>query len=198
MANRLRVWALSQDGMCVVWVSGELDLITADEFAERVTAAVQRIDGPVVADLSGLAFIDARGGRVMGAAFRALPGGRSALVRSCPPQIRLVLDTLGLYLNYVPADYLTAEHRAAPASATRDLVHQVQRARLHAGQARLGASWMLAQLTDTYIRLASTRERLGLIREQGQQRLATSRAVREEIMRSRRDGILRSRREAAF
>lgn len=174
-------------GLCVLRISGELDLITAHEFAGRVAAAVQRIGGPVVADLSGLALIDARGGRMLVAALHALPGGRRAAVQNCPPQIRLVLDTLGLSLNHVAAESLASSNEVSPWSATRDLVDRVQRARLTAGEARLGASWILARLAETGIRLASARERLDLIREQGKRTVASTRSARADVEHSRHD-----------
>ena len=62
---------------------------------------------------------------------------------------------------------------------------EVRRARLHAGEAKLDASGTLAKLADTRIRLASTIERAGLIREQGRQALASSRAGREQALRYR-------------
>jgi hypothetical protein len=64
-------------------------------------------------------------------------------------------------------------------------VDEVRRARLHAGEAKLDASGTLAELADTRIRLASTIERAGLIREQGRQTLARSRAGREQALRFR-------------
>jgi hypothetical protein len=83
---------------------------------------------------------------------------------------------LNLPLSYPPADPLTG---IAQPSVTRHLVDLVQHARLDASRTKLAASWTLARLTDTGIRLANTRERAGLIREQGQQTLARTRSARE-------------------
>jgi anti-anti-sigma factor len=49
------------DGMATVAIRGELDLATADRTAHYVTDVIDHHDGPVRADLSGLAFCDACG-----------------------------------------------------------------------------------------------------------------------------------------
>jgi len=176
MPSYLRVEAESRYRQCVLRVIGELDLVTAAEFADRAEAAVKATTGPVVVDLSSLTFVDVFGARALATVILTLPAARRPVIRSCPPQVRLVLDLLNLPLSYLPADPLTEN---APPSVTRDLVHLVQHARLDASKAILAANWTLARLTDTGIRLASTRERTGLTREQGQQTLARTRSARE-------------------
>jgi anti-anti-sigma factor len=49
------------DGLATVAIRGDLDLATADRTAHYVTGVIDRHDGPVSADLSGLAFCDACG-----------------------------------------------------------------------------------------------------------------------------------------
>jgi anti-anti-sigma factor len=49
------------DGLATVAIRGDLDLATADRTANYVTDVIDRHDGPVSADLSGLAFCDACG-----------------------------------------------------------------------------------------------------------------------------------------
>jgi|SRR5215469_9585436 len=176
MANYLRVEAGSGYRQCVLRVIGELDLVTAAEFADRADAAVEATSGPVIVDLSSLTFIDVFGARALATVVRTLPAARRPVIRSCPPHVRLVLDMLNLPLSYLPTDPLTGN---APPSVTRDLVDLVQQARLDAGKAKLAASWTLARLADTGIRLASTRERAGLMREQGQETLARTRSARD-------------------
>jgi anti-anti-sigma factor len=53
-----QVWP---DGMATVAIRGDLDLATADRTARYVTGVIDRHEGPVSADLSGLAFCDACG-----------------------------------------------------------------------------------------------------------------------------------------
>jgi anti-sigma B factor antagonist len=176
VANYLRVEAESTYRQCVLRVIGELDLITAAEFAHRADAAVKATTGPVVVDLSSLTFIDARGARALAAVIRTVPAARRPVIRSCPPHVRLVLDMLNLPLCYLLADPLI---RTPGPSVTLDLVDRVRHARLDAGKTKLAATWAMARLTDSGIRLASTVERTGLIREQGQQTLARTRSARE-------------------
>jgi anti-anti-sigma factor len=171
---------MRRNGACVLLIAGELDAVAADTFAERVDAAVRRLPGPVLVDLSGLTFIDAQGARALDAVMRTLPAGRPASVRACPRRVRRILDILGLPLDGRPSAS-SPGRRPGPAG----LVDEVRRARLQAGEAKLNASGALAELADTRIRLASTIERAGLIREQGRQTLARSQAGREQAIRSR-------------
>jgi anti-anti-sigma factor len=179
-ADSVQVWAVRRNGACVLQIAGELDAVAADAFAERADAAVRALPWPVLVDLSGLTFIDARGARVLDAVIRTLPGGRPASVRACPRHVRRTLDMLGLPLDGRPARNPPVRRPGTPA-----LVDEVRRARLHAGEAKLDASGTLAELADTRIRLAGTIERAGLVREQGRQTLARSRASREQALRSR-------------
>lgn len=50
-----------RDGVAVVALRGELDLATADRTVQYVSDVIDRHEGPVNADLSGLAFCDACG-----------------------------------------------------------------------------------------------------------------------------------------
>lgn len=176
MADYLQVQAVPRDGLCVLRVTGDLDTMMAGVFAERAEAAVQAIPRPVLIDLSGLTFIDASGARALAAAIRTF----SAAVRSAPPHVRQTLDLLGL-----PPWSLPAGNTAVPRSGTSDLVDLVRRARSDASEAKLGASSVLDQLTGTCTRLAGTLKRSDLVREQGRRTVASSRAAREHVMRSR-------------
>jgi len=190
MAGCLRIQVESRNGLCVLRVIGDLDFLAAEEFAERAEQAVLAVPGPVVMNLSCLTFIDVRGARALARVTQTLPAGRQVVICSCPPDVRLIMDVLGLSLNYLPADYLPADNWIAPLSRTHELVNQVQDARLHASVARLHAQGVLDELMNVSIRLASTRERTGLIREQGQQTMASARAARELVLRSRQEKAL--------
>ena len=52
---------ISPDGLAVVTIAGDLDLATVDETVRYVSDIIDRHEGPVSADLSGLAFCDACG-----------------------------------------------------------------------------------------------------------------------------------------
>ena len=179
-ADSVQVRAVRRNGVCVLQIAGELEAMGADAFAERADAAARSLPGPVLVDLSGLTFIDARGARVLDAVMRTLPGGRGASGPTRPRARRRILDLLGLPLDGRAAGNPEARRPWAPV-----LVDEVRRARLHAVEAKLDASGTLAELADTRIRLAGTIERAGLIREQGRQTLARSRAGREQALRAR-------------
>lgn len=181
----LRIRAEHRSGLCVLGISGVLDLVTSQELAEHADLMTHAVPGPVVMNLSGLTYIDARGARALAVVAQNLLAGRQVVLCSCPPHVRLTLDVLGLSLNYLPADYLPAEDWGAAPSGTRDLVNRVQDARLHACVAKLQAKGIMDTLMDVSIRLASTRERTELIREQGQRTLTSVRTAREHVTRSR-------------
>jgi hypothetical protein len=52
---------LSTDGRAVIVLRGELDLATVDRVVRYVSDVIDRHDGPVSADLHGVAFCDACG-----------------------------------------------------------------------------------------------------------------------------------------
>jgi hypothetical protein len=175
----VQVSAVPSSGSCLLRIDGELDVLTADALAVRAAVAILGIPGPVLVDLSGLTFIDAHGARALDALILSPPDGRPTFVRRCPFGIRRVLNVLRL-----PLDYPAAVTAPGPAAAMA-LTNRVRDARLHASESRMDASATLALLADTLIRLASTRERTDLIREQARQTVARARAVRERLATSR-------------
>jgi anti-sigma B factor antagonist len=65
------------DGLAVITIGGDLDLATADRTVRYVSDIIDRHDGPISADLSGLAFCDACGlGALIRIATRAEQAGR--------------------------------------------------------------------------------------------------------------------------
>jgi len=175
----VEIRAAPANGACTLRIAGELDLTAGDALAARAAAAVRAVRGPVLVDLSGLTFIDAYGARALDALIRNPPDGRPIAVRCCPLPVRRALDMLRLSLDY-PAGGEDAQR-----AAMTELISRVRRARLLASQSRLEASGTLARLGLTRIRLASTRERTELICEQGRQVVASSRATRQQLIRSR-------------
>jgi anti-anti-sigma factor len=86
--------ALEQrDGIIILHVSGELDLVSAEEFDE----ALRAVTGNVVVDLAAVRFIDARGVDVVAAAHeRAAHQGARLSVINAGPMARRVLEICGL------------------------------------------------------------------------------------------------------
>jgi anti-anti-sigma factor len=86
--------ALEQrDGVVILHVSGELDLLSAEEFDE----ALRAVTGNVVVDLAAVQFIDARGVDALAAAHeRAASQGDRLSVINAGPIARRVLEICGL------------------------------------------------------------------------------------------------------
>jgi anti-anti-sigma factor len=179
MAGYPLLTAERRDGLCVVRVTGDLDTTMADTFADHADEAVRALPGPVRVDLWGVTFIDAHGARALAAVLQAWAADRQVAIRSCPPHVSRVMELLGL-----PADYLPDRDSASPGSETFQRVDRIRRARLQGVEVKLGARQVLTRLGSTRIRLSSTQERNGLV-EQGRRTVASSRAAREHLRRSR-------------
>lgn len=180
ISDGVQVQAERLHGACVLRISGELDLATADTLGERADAAVAGMPQPVLVDVSGLTFIDACGARALNAVIQTLPDGRLAALRSCPYGIRRILDILALFPGSPPAG-----HREVPDPGATALSGRVRRARLEGVEVTLTASAIIAEVIDTCVRLAVTVERTALIREQGRRARAASRAAVEEAGHAR-------------
>ena len=85
------------DGGAVLTVVGELDLETAPELRERLTAIVESGATAVVVDLRRVTFMDSIGlAAVLHARKRLARGGRLALVVAPESYAQLVLEIAGL------------------------------------------------------------------------------------------------------
>jgi anti-anti-sigma factor len=84
------------DGLAVIAISGDLDLATADQTVRYVSDVIDHHDGPVSADLSGLAFCDACG---LGALIRittyAQQSGRSISLSSPSESLMRIMRITG-------------------------------------------------------------------------------------------------------
>jgi anti-anti-sigma factor len=89
-------WLKETAGMLVLHVRGDVDLVTAPEFARGVRAAAARTDRPIVIDLTQVDFMDGRGLRILEEASRAAPLAirPSKLVRRLLAVVRLERITL--------------------------------------------------------------------------------------------------------
>jgi anti-sigma B factor antagonist len=110
-SGELRVTAEDRDGVCVLAVSGELDVITSADFTLRATRTVREATGPVLVDLSGLTFTDASGARALAAVIGAIPAWRLVAVWSGHPPVRRVLALLGIDLEQAGRPAETAAER---------------------------------------------------------------------------------------
>lgn len=85
--------------VCVLAVSGELDIVTHPALARQAAAALRQPAERLIIDLSGLEFIDCCGARALAALTCAAPAGCPVLVRRAGRRVRRVLDLLALPLE---------------------------------------------------------------------------------------------------
>lgn len=106
---------ISHAGEAVVQLEGELDIVSAEVAVSYVTDIIDRHGGPVTADLSALAFCDARGlaalVRMAGYAERADCPFRLA---SPNPSLVKIMRITGLYHRFLttqsPGQVIPEEH----------------------------------------------------------------------------------------
>ena len=77
-----------------VWMSGELDTRSADEFAAATAGAI-RAGGAIVLDLTRLTFIDSDGIRAMLSAIRQVAGRGCLVLHNPTPHVAKVLSIVG-------------------------------------------------------------------------------------------------------
>ena len=95
----LTVTITREGGVCVLAVSGELDIATTPALTRQAAAALQDPTERLIIDLSGLEFLDCCGARALAAVTRAAPSGCPVLVRGAGRQARRILDLLAVPLE---------------------------------------------------------------------------------------------------
>lgn len=97
--NEFEVSAEKVDGVCVVRVSGELDISTHERLGEQLTKAAGGKE-PIVVDLSACDFIDSSGVRALLLGVRAAgensKGSGRLSIAGPGPQIQRILEMTGL------------------------------------------------------------------------------------------------------
>jgi anti-anti-sigma factor len=95
----------SADGHAVIAVRGDLDLATADRVVGYVSDVINRHDGPVSADLGGVAFCDAcgLGALVRIAAHADRAGRRLVMIRPSRALVKIMRITGVDHLLLAPA-----------------------------------------------------------------------------------------------
>lgn len=97
MDQEFEVEEARRDGVPVVSVRGEVDVATAPALREALDSAVDGGPGTVVADLTGVTFIDSTGlGVLIGARKRCLDDGGEFRVVVSEPRILKVFEITGL------------------------------------------------------------------------------------------------------
>ena len=95
----LTVTSTREGRVCVLGVSGELDIATTPALTQQAAAALRPPAERLIIDLSGLRFIDCGGARALAAVTRAAPPGCPVLVRGAGRRVRRILDLLAVPLE---------------------------------------------------------------------------------------------------
>jgi anti-anti-sigma factor len=154
-----RVRAERRGRICVVAVSGPLDMSTSAGLTECIRAERAARPDRLVIDMSGVSFVDFSGARALAAAASPVPGQCPVVVRSLRPAARRGLQQAGLDLGWLDRDTGPADARphgrdGGPAdSATGTLVRQWQH--LHGSVERA-----IADSRRTALSLASTEDHI--------------------------------------
>jgi anti-sigma B factor antagonist len=129
--------------VCVLGVSGELDIATAPTLTQQAAIALRPPTERLIIDLSGLRFVDCCGARALAAVASAAPPGCPVLVRGASPRVRRILDLLGVPLErhgteaLERAEWLTLESQVVRSQSwetradSEALVAQSRQARWH-------------------------------------------------------------------
>jgi anti-sigma B factor antagonist len=86
----------TSDGTTIVFVSGELDLVTIPLLCEHLTPILRGGTRRLVVDLSRTEFIDCGSARLIAGTGRWLPPGQRPVIRRPRPCVRRVFHLTGL------------------------------------------------------------------------------------------------------
>lgn len=137
--------------VCVLTVTGELDLFTVANLAESAVAALKTPAERFVLDLSRLSFIDCCGVRALATITRTISAGCPVIVRSVSPAVRRVLDLMGMNLD---------SRVMVPGNQAARLLLESQRIRSLTRQAMAESCTLAETLAATEDRVADTLARL--------------------------------------
>jgi anti-anti-sigma factor len=92
-----RVRADHEPGQTVLWLAGELDVVTAGDLVREIARHIAR-DRPIVLDLGSLTFMDGSGVRaIQDGTTDAVIGGSSVRVRNVPQIMVRHFGALGVF-----------------------------------------------------------------------------------------------------
>jgi anti-anti-sigma factor len=165
-----RVRAERRGRICVVAVSGPLDMAASAGLTECVKAELTARPARLVIDMSGVNFVDFSGARALAAAASPVPGQCPVIVRSLRPAARQQLELTGLDLGWLDPDRDAADAQprgwdgALADSATGILVRE-WRHLLGSAERAIADSYRTARslastedhIADTFQRLAARR-----------------------------------------
>ena len=187
--GQLSIRAERRDRICVIAVSGSLDLDGSSRLAERAKAErvkAERVKAERVArlviDMSGVSSVDFSAARALGAVTSPVPGQCPVVVRSVRPAVRRQLELTGLNLGGPDSGRPDGDANPADApawgwdgvlaeSATAILVRERQHL-LGLAERAIADSYRIAQsIASTEDHLAATLSRLAARRPTASARL---------------------------
>lgn len=177
----LTVAAAWEGRICLLTITGDLDVTTAGTLPGQAAQAAGRLDGRterLVLDLAGLTFLDVAGARALAAVASTAPAGCPVIIRAVSPAAARLLELLELNL----------EHRhPAPADPGEQLAEQARAARAQIAALTTGLRDTALQVARTGDRLAVTFARMAAQHPDRTCRLAAlGTAAREAAAQSRR------------
>lgn len=99
-ADELTIRTIHDGRICVLTLRGELDVLTAGCFLDRLKQAVDDQTERLVLDLAEVTFLDCAGARALAIATCTLPPSECPVIlRSLSPAARRLMDLLGLDLE---------------------------------------------------------------------------------------------------
>jgi anti-anti-sigma factor len=114
-----------RDGrICVLTLSGDLDILAVPRFLMHAAQAVDERTERFVLNLAGLTFLDCSGARALAALTNLLPSGCPVIIRSLSPAARRILDLLNLDLRQEPS--AGPEHHDTPVRSAQEVPSQPQ------------------------------------------------------------------------
>jgi anti-anti-sigma factor len=97
LSGALRGGETLQDGRARYALKGELDMAGGESLVRRVTELAAATSGPIEIDMAQVAFIDSSGVRALLRLHEAaVSSGRTMRVRSLSPDVRRLLDLIGV------------------------------------------------------------------------------------------------------
>ena len=100
-AATLTIKAARDGPICVLTLSGDLDLLAVTDFLAHAARVVDGRAERLVLDLAGLTFLDCAGARALAVVTHFVPSGCPVIIRSLSPPARRILDLLNLHLGHV-------------------------------------------------------------------------------------------------
>lgn len=98
-AGTLTIKTARDGSICVLTLSGDLDLLAVTGFLVHAARVVDGRAERLVLDLAGLTFLDCAGARALAIVTHTVPGGCPVIIRSLSPPARRILDLLNLHLG---------------------------------------------------------------------------------------------------